>query len=41
MNILLSALLASFALLALDLLTAPKYPESKPAATLKRVRRAA
>jgi hypothetical protein len=41
MNIVLTALVLSLALLALDLLTAPKYPESKPAATLKRVRRAA
>jgi hypothetical protein len=41
MNIVLAALMLSFALLALDLLTAPKVPESKPAATLKRVRRVA
>jgi hypothetical protein len=41
MNILFAALLFGVALLALDLLTAPKYSDRSPRASLKESRRAA
>jgi hypothetical protein len=41
MNILLVAFLFSVVLLALDLLTAPKHPDSSPGTNLKESRRAA